>query len=154
MQEQQKPLQQPVVDQQQRLEQMEQQKRQKTSLGGGERRQEEEKEQGTETDFSLREHFQLAVKPSEKTARRTPRVVTRVVGDLMIFVGVSDGDTPQVGLVFKPDKIVDYRGERLKDLGIKPGQIVSEIHWDAATFKVSAVVLRQSTGFTPMSAAG
>jgi hypothetical protein len=87
---------------------------------------------------------------SEPIARKTPGHVTRVVADLLIFVEVLESDRP-LGLVFKPDKIIDYHGERLEDLGIRVGTVVSEITWDTDTLKVSSVVLGHRMKSRPMS---
>src|SRR5262245_27701378 len=49
--------------------------------------------------------------------QNSPGRVTRIVGDLMVFVEVTGEEGP-LGLVFKPNKIVDYRGETLQELGV------------------------------------
>jgi hypothetical protein len=113
--------------------------------------EQEDEEKVQDIGAVLQELSKFEARPAEDTTRRTPGRVTRVVADLMIFVEVSDSDSP-LGLVFKPDKIVNYHGEGLADLGISVGTIVSEINWDIATLKVSSVVLRHVTDSPPMSA--
>jgi hypothetical protein len=83
------------------------------------------------------------------TERRTPGQVTRVVGDLMVFVEV-DEDGP-FGLVFMPDVIEDYHGEPLRGLGIVVGAQLGEIVWDSETRLVSSVVVK--AGGAPFRAA-
>jgi hypothetical protein len=159
---QQEPAQQPgnmKLTQQQQLEQMrQQQEMEKRRAQGGEQDQEQVKEQDQEEeervsdfDIVLRKLGKLEAEVSEDTTRKTPGRVTRFVADLMIFVEVSEGGSP-LGLVFKPDKIVDYHGEHLQDLGIRVGTIVSEISWDIATLKVSSVDLGHRTESRTISA--
>jgi hypothetical protein len=74
--------------------------------------------------------------------RRSSAIVTRVLGDLMVFVKVKD-ETEEVGLVFKPDKINDYRGEHLQDLGVIYNATIPEVVWDAETMKVTSVQLEK-----------
>jgi hypothetical protein len=81
------------------------------------------------------------LQPQTQSARRTPGVVTRVVGDLMVFAEVEDNGP--FGLVFMPDVIADYQGERLQDLGIVVGATISVIEWDRSTRLVSSVVVTE-----------
>lgn len=77
-----------------------------------------------------------------KQERKSSAVVTRVLGDLMVFVKVED-QKEEVGLVFKPNKIEDYRGEPLQHLGIVYNAIIPEVVWDAETMKVISVQLEK-----------
>jgi hypothetical protein len=76
-----------------------------------------------------------------------------VVGDLMVFVEVTDEEGP-LGLVFKPNKIVDYHGEPLHQLGVVLNANVSSILWNADTLKVLSVTIRDTTESRPMATAG
>lgn len=77
---------------------------------------------------------------SVRTKRSTPATVTRVLGDLLVFIETG-GTEPGVGLVFKPDKIDDYRGDPLADLGIVLNATIDVVEWDFDTRLVSRVVL-------------
>jgi hypothetical protein len=59
----------------------------------------------------------------------------------MVFVKVED-QKEEVGLVFKPNKIEGYRGERLEELGIRYNATIPEVVWDAETMKVTSVQLQ------------
>ena len=48
---------------------------------------------------------------------------------------VTDG----VGLVFKPEKIVGYRGEPLDAIGFVEGAVTPRVIWDPETLKVASV---------------
>src|SRR5207302_11397997 len=85
--------------------------------------------------------------------RRDPAKVTRVLADLLVFVEVEHQERP-LGLVFKPDKIKDYRGEPLADIGLTVGANIREIEWDEVTLLISRVVLQRSGGATPPLVAG
>jgi hypothetical protein len=87
----------------------------------------------------------VETEPLGDTARKTPGRVTGVFADLMIFVEVSDS-SGTLDLVFKPNKIVNYHGERLEDLGVQAGTLVPEIQWDISTRQVSSVVLSDYAG--------
>jgi hypothetical protein len=89
----------------------------------------------------LHENSAKELQPQAQSARRTPGVVTRVVGDLMVFVEVDDNGP--FGLVFMPDVIADYQGERLQDIGIVVGAPISVIEWDRSTRLVSSVVVTE-----------
>lgn len=72
--------------------------------------------------------------------------VTRVVGDILVFAKVVDANGHLLGLAFKPDRIVNYRGERLHSLGIVEGAHLGSIVWDQETRQVHAVSLEGSGG--------
>jgi hypothetical protein len=76
-----------------------------------------------------------------RSERKSPGRVTRVVADLMVFVVVEDEKRP-VGLVFKPDKIADYHGEPLVEIGVVVGASIAEIVWNAETLKISTVTIQ------------
>jgi hypothetical protein len=76
--------------------------------------------------------------------RRVPGQVTRVVGDLMVFVEVDENGP--FGLVFLPDVIEDYHGETLQSLGIVVGAQLQEIVWDRETRLVELVVVAARGG--------
>ena len=87
--------------------------------------------------------------PTRLTKRSTPARVTRVLGDLLVFIETR-GTGSRVGLVFKPDKIDDYRGEKLAMLGIVLGAVLDVVEWDSETRLVSRVVPpRPTRGTTP-----
>lgn len=98
----------------------------------------------------LREEFQRryekAKRLEEKDLERSSSgEVTRVVGDLLVFAEVIDEAGRLLGLAFKPDRIENYRGERLKSLGIVEGAHLGSIRWNQETRQVLAVSL-QGTG--------
>jgi hypothetical protein len=87
------------------------------------------------------EHYYVQPKKAAlATERRTSGHVTRVLGDLMVFAEVDENGP--LGLVFMPDVIVNYHGERLQEIGIVVGAQLSEIIWDTETRLVSSVVVR------------
>lgn len=82
-------------------------------------------------------------------SRRSSGKVTRVVGDLLVFVEVQDKGGP-LGLGFKPNKIVGYRGQTLNQLGIRYEATIPEVTWDPVTHKVLSVSLRGRFEAPPM----
>jgi hypothetical protein len=90
----------------------------------------------------------------ESTAPRLKRskaLVTRVVDDLMVFVKVEDEDEGALGLVFKPNKIDNYDGRPLRDVGIHVGAILPTIIWNVDTLLVQSVRVNHQTGYEPMA---
>jgi hypothetical protein len=85
---------------------------------------------------------QLERQRRQKAQRKSPGRVTRVLADLMVFVEVEEG-AAWFGLVFKPDKISEYHGEPLAELGVVVGASVPEIIWDVDTLKVSSVTIAE-----------
>ena len=75
--------------------------------------------------------------------RESPARITRVT-DLMVFV-----ETDGVGLVFKPEKIVDYRGEPLDSIGFVVGALIPKVTWDPETLKVVSVARAEVSGNLP-----
>jgi hypothetical protein len=82
-------------------------------------------------------------------SRRSSGKVTRVVGDLLVFAEVQGNGGP-LGLGFKPNKIVGYRGQPLNQLGIRYEATIPEITWDPVTRKVLSVRLRGRPETPPM----
>ena len=78
-----------------------------------------------------------------KRERRGGGHVTRLLGDLLIFVEVMDGKDP-LGLVFRPDKIEGYSGESFKELGLELRKNVHVV-WDPDTFLVESVQIKDYT---------
>jgi hypothetical protein len=84
--------------------------------------------------------------------KRSPAVVTRVVGDLMVFIEVKD-DNHFVGLVFKPNKIEGYSGQSLDELGVFLGTSIPEVVWDSHSLKVFSVTLQARSTATQQARA-
>jgi hypothetical protein len=57
----------------------------------------------------------------------------------MVFVETMKKEDPPLGLVFKPEKIIDYHGEPLAALGFVVGAVIPQITWDPETLKVQSV---------------
>jgi hypothetical protein len=72
--------------------------------------------------------------------RKAPGVIRMVVGNLMAFVEVTDGDSP-IGLAFRPEHIVGYDGQPLAEIGVVIGAPVTSVTWDPETQLVSSVTL-------------
>lgn len=62
--------------------------------------------------------------------------VTRIVGDDLIYLRSERGC-----MVMSPDKIIDYRGERLKDIGIGVGTVF-RVNLDARNLILNVTVIR------------
>ena len=86
----------------------------------------------------LQQQQQQQRQPQAKKLESGPGRITRVVGDLLIFAAAEtkDGD---VGLVFKPEKLVNYSGEPLVDFGVQVDTPIERIEWDADTWIVTSV---------------
>jgi hypothetical protein len=94
-----------------------------------------------ETENSEEGHTPAGLQPSLAILNPTivsEGTVTRVVSDLIVFAEVKLNER-HVGLVFKPHKIVGYRGQPLDELGIFVGTNIPEIAWDVETLRVIEV---------------
>lgn len=78
---------------------------------------------------------------AERRVKRGPAVVTRVVGQLLVFIEFDDKGAP-VGLVFKPNKIEGYRGQQLSDLRVYEGATLARVDWDPETLLVERVLVQ------------
>lgn len=83
----------------------------------------------------------LAQHEAERRLRRGPAVVTRVVGQLLVFIEFDDQGDPR-GLVFKPNRIEGYRGQQLSDLRVYEGARLARVDWDPETLLVERVLVQ------------